>query len=422
MRQRKGFAVVFALAFAVAAGGCTMGSSIASGTAGRGSGSGGAPGSGGQSAGSGGDTPSGGTGAGSQAGGTNGSGGDMSLGGSGQAGDTGASGGEQAAGGSSATGGAAGGGAAGDAGGGSGGAAGGGAAGDAGTTGGGGSVGYHTLANWVSPAANNSNQHGRYFFIANGQKDNNGMACTACHGANLEGGSAPSCASCHSTWKSCTFCHGTTPSQLNPPRGVFDESGTDTLAVGRHVAHMSAGASHAAFACSTCHVVPPDSDVSHTVPYQPSSDLSTTGNHGKVTFSDPATIWNGTTWTVTATTGNPPSARGTCTGGCHSDGRGGAPVKTPYWAGGNWSTGCGNCHAATPSTGHHSHAMSHGATCADCHDGATTSSYASANHMNGKRDYKATVAGQSMTLTASGQGVRCSGSCHGNTSGHNSNW
>jgi len=406
-----------ALGLVLLLGACNMGSSIANGTA--------KPprtdSSGGQTQGSvaasasGGTTGSGGT---SATDGTSATGGSSATGGTTVPAGGGGTGGDSATGGNSATGGR-------SATGGAVPAAGGSVpnGGDAGVgPGSGGATGYHKLAKWMSPAANNPNQHGRYFFISNGQKDDKGVACTACHGANLDGGSGPSCASCHSTWRSCTYCHGTSPSQINPPRGVFDESTTGTLAIGRHVAHLSSGASHTAFDCAACHVVPAAGDVSHTLPYRPSSDLSTEGNHGEVTFSGLAMIWNGTTWNVTATSGTPVSARGTCTGACHSDGRGGAPAKTPYWAGGTWTTGCGNCHAASPSTGHHSHALSNGATCADCHDGATTTSYASANHMNGTRDFKATVQGQSMTLKASGTTIRCSGTCHGNSDGHSSTW
>jgi len=281
-------------------------------------------------------------------------------------------------------------------------------------------TGYHTLAGWASPSGTTSH-HGTGYFLANGQKDENGMACTSCHGANFEGGSGPACASCHSTWRStCTFCHGTSgASAPNPPYGVAGENSTSTLGVGRHTAHLTAGSSHLAFACNSCHVVPATNDITHTVHYKMSADLSTPGHHGDITFSGSGA---GMTWNVAATTGTPVSARGTCSGSCHSNGRGGAPVKTPYWAGGAWTNGCGNCHATTPTSGHHNHALSNGATCADCHTGATTTSYANANHMNGTRNYNAKVAGQSMTLTASGTSVRCNGACHGNSDGHSANW
>src|SRR5512133_410458 len=268
---------------------------------------------------------------------------------------------------------------------------------------------YHTLTNWVSPSANNKNHHGRVYFIAGGKKDDQGLACTSCHGANFEGTtSAPACASCHSNWRSCDFCHGKAPNQFNPPRGVMDEATTATMAVGRHIAHLTGSNSHAAFACNSCHTIPAANDLAHLVGYVPSSDLSTPGHHGDVSFSGTA---NGTTWNVNATTGNPVSARGTCIGACHSNGRGGNPVKTPYWAGGAWNSGCTNCHGATGSTrGEHGHGFP-GSTCADCHTGASATSYTAATHLNGKRDFRTSPGGAAagMTLSASWgcSNVRC---------------
>jgi predicted CxxxxCH...CXXCH cytochrome family protein len=281
------------------------------------------------------------------------------------------------------------------------------------STGGSTSTGYHQLPGWTGARAN-PDHHGRAYFLANGQKDDKGVACTTCHGANLDGGAGPSCASCHSTWRTCTFCHGNaSTSQIHPPTGVSDESTTATLAVGRHVAHLSDGNSHPAFACTTCHTVPASNDISHTLPYQPSADLSTTGHHGDVAFFGLGVIWNGTTWTVTAASGS--TARGTCTGACHSNGRSGAPAKTPYWAGGSWTTGCTNCHGATGQTGgNHGHGFP-GSQCGDCHTGASSTSYTAATHMNGKRDFRSNPGGAASgaTLTVSGSGWNCANSpCH----------
>jgi predicted CxxxxCH...CXXCH cytochrome family protein len=282
-------------------------------------------------------------------------------------------------------------------------------------------TGYHQLANWTEPQANNPNHHGRIYFLGNAHKDENGAECTSCHGQSYEGGSGPACSSCHEEWRSsCTFCHGTAGMfDSAPPRGVWDETSTASLAVGRHVAHLTAGSSHQAFACTSCHQVPAADDVTHTLGYQASTDLSTPGHHGDVNL---AASLPGMTWNVGATSGTPVSARGSCVGGCHSDGRGGAPLKTPYWGGGSWTTGCGNCHAARPNSGHHDHALDEGGTCANCHSGSTTNQYSAATHLNGKREYLGTIQGQGMTLTADpscASGVRCNGSCHGNDEGHN---
>jgi predicted CxxxxCH...CXXCH cytochrome family protein len=280
---------------------------------------------------------------------------------------------------------------------------------------------YHQLANWVGPEANNPNHHGRVYFLGNAHKDENGLECSSCHGKSYEGDAGPACASCHSEWRSsCTFCHGTANLLGGaPPRGVWDETSTASLAVGRHSAHLSAGSSHQAFACGTCHQVPEANDVDHTLSYQASNDLSTPGHHGDVmlTSAVPGMVWN-----VGATSGTPVSTRGSCVGGCHSDGRGGPPAKTPSWAGGNWTNSCANCHSDRPKTGHHDHALGEGGTCANCHAGSTTNQYSADSHLNGKTDYLGTVSGQGMTLTADAScasGVRCNGTCHGNNEGHN---
>lgn len=285
--------------------------------------------------------------------------------------------------------------------------------------------GYHQLLNWVEPLAGNPNHHGRMYFLGNAHKDENGVLCTSCHGANYEGDSGPACSSCHDQWRSsCTFCHGNAgvAGMLGaaPPRGIWDENSTASLAVGRHAAHLSTGASHQAFACTTCHELPASNDVDHTLSYQASVDLSTPGHHGDVSLSG---ALPGMAFKLDATTGTPISARGSCVGGCHSDGRGGAPLKTPYWAGGSWTSSCGNCHAARPNSGHHGHAMGEGnATCKDCHAGSTTDAYSASTHLDGQVQYMATVSGQGMTLTADAKcqsGVRCNGTCHGNSEGHN---
>jgi predicted CxxxxCH...CXXCH cytochrome family protein len=282
-------------------------------------------------------------------------------------------------------------------------------------------TGYHQLANWVEPQANNPNHHGRAYFLGNAHKDENGAECTSCHGKSYEGDSGPACASCHQEWRSsCTFCHGKEGVLGGaPPRGIWDEAGPESLAVGHHAAHLTAGSSHGALPCTACHQVPGADDVEHTLGYQASMDLSTPGHHGDVDLSG---ALPGMTWDVGATTGMPVSARGTCVGGCHSDGRGGQPLKVPYWGGGSWSTGCGNCHSARPKTGHHDHALDEGGTCANCHSGSSASQYAIDTHLNGKLEYLGTIQGQGMTLKADptcASGVRCNGSCHGNDEGHN---
>jgi predicted CxxxxCH...CXXCH cytochrome family protein len=218
----------------------------------------------------------------------------------------------------------------------------------------------------------------------------------------------------------CTSCHGTGAAQVNPPVGVGGEATTNTLAVGRHTAHLTASASHLAVACNTCHVVPGAGDVAHTAGYVASASLAAPGHHGDVTFANQAV---GMAFDVNATQGAPVTARGTCLGACHSNGRGGAPAVTPYWAGGAWPAGCGGCHAGTMQTLPGRHPTHNGeAACTDCHTPAN-----SATHMNGVRNVNAAIVGNVpgggggvVTLApgapgnncAAGQ-VQCNGTCHG---------
>jgi predicted CxxxxCH...CXXCH cytochrome family protein len=259
--------------------------------------------------------------------------------------------------------------------------------------------------------------------------------CPTCHGAVIATYNATTKAA---TWAdrtrhvngtvevvamTCTTCHGTSPSQVNPPVGVSGETTTSTLGVGRHVAHLAASASHVAFACNTCHTVPAAGDTAHALQYVATTDLSAAGHHGDVLFANGGT---GMTFNVSATAGAPVNARGTCTGACHSNGRGGAPVVLPYWAGGTWPTAnvCGNCHAATMSGGLGGRHGKHDgeAVCADCHPAANTST-----HMNGAMNVNSTITGSSSggggSISVKPPGASgnpcaaglfsCTGTCHG---------
>lgn len=274
---------------------------------------------------------------------------------------------------------------------------------------------YHDLPNWTTPKGN-GNHHGSKYFLTNQQRDEHNALCSSCHGANLDGGtSGVSCNnnSCHGgDWKSCNFCHGSAPAQSNPPVGVGGETLTNTLAVGRHVAHLNASSSHVAFACSSCHAVPTAGNVSHALQYVPSAGLQTPGHHGDVAFSGVA---SGMTWNVNATQGNPVTARGTCVGGCHSNGNGGPPNVTPYWAGGSWTTPCNNCHSDPPNNGEHDkHVNGENLPCSSCHFPAN-----SATHLNGQTDVRTNINGPSgggvtYNPNACGNGnPGCTGTCHG---------
>jgi predicted CxxxxCH...CXXCH cytochrome family protein len=267
-------------------------------------------------------------------------------------------------------------------------------------------TGYHDLLGWTAPKGG-TDHHGSNYFMTNQQADEHNTDCTACHGANLDGGSSGiSCDNlgCHTRdWRSCDFCHGTNPGQYNPPAGVGDETATDTLAVGQHAVHLSSSFTHVAFDCDNCHNIPAAGDVSHALGYVPSADLQTEGHHGDVALTGRAA---GMTWDVTDTMGNPITARGSCVGACHSDGNGGPPNVTPYWAGGTWTAGgCGNCHDSAPSSGEHGEHVGE-ATCNQCHPNQSTTP-----HMNGSKDYTGNAI---LTPDGCGPGIpSCDGMCHG---------
>ena len=279
---------------------------------------------------------------------------------------------------------------------------------------------YHDLLGWTSPKTG-ATHHGSRYFLENQQRDEHNRLCTDCHGAGLDGGPGSvgvSCNTCHSTWRDCTFCHGTPPSQSSPPLGIAGETSAATLAVGDHVAHLV----NQGISCTTCHSVPPANNVAHTLSYAPSASLATTGHHGDVTFAGGSGAATASVWNVNATSGNPVTARGTCTLGCHSNGKGGNPVVTPYWAGGAWTSSCGNCHGVPgnstgrPNTGEHSNGGSKHSNipCTGCHPGAP-----GASHLNGTVQLNTPLSynGKSMTWSKNGNcganNITCNGTCHG---------
>ena len=301
---------------------------------------------------------------------------------------------------------------------------------------------YHTLPGWTSPkfdagGAVNPQHHGVAWYLANHGTDDKGAACSSCHGAALDGGPvAVSCnnatIACHGAhaatnasngdWRACTFCHGDATHE-NPPAGVWNEAGTGTLAVGAHTMHLTSTLTHVALTCDRCHTVPATGDVAHTQQYGVSTDLATSGHHGDVTLpAPPAVAWNTGTmlWNVGNTLGTPVTARGTCAGACHSDGRGGAPVVMPYWAGGTWTDGsCNSCHLAVMTSARHTvhTSVDNKNACTVCHPAASSPS-----HVNGIRDVFATIVPTtgtgSITNTRPTTGscanrVQCTGTCHG---------
>jgi predicted CxxxxCH...CXXCH cytochrome family protein len=115
--------------------------------------------------------------------------------------------------------------------------------------------------NWTAGAAHpvgwsNPTSHGVALLDAT-------QDCTACHGADLTGGSSGiSCDSCHAggaAWRTdCTFCHGGSDNTTGaPPVDLHDDTARSARAVGAHTEHVTR-TDHPAYSCSECHRTPTD--------------------------------------------------------------------------------------------------------------------------------------------------------------------
>ena len=216
--------------------------------------------------------------------------------------------------------------------------------------------------------------------------------CTACHGADLTGGtSGTSCDSCHlSGWRTdCTYCHGGTDNTTGaPPRDI---DGLDTgLSFTEHSVHVQEG-NHAAWDCAQCHTTPTDVlSVGHLFVGD------TTPGEAEVAFTDGLSadaVYEGA---------------GTCTNSyCHGDGVTPGAVTTGA------TTDCGSCHGTASSPGtlstvHAAH-FDEGASCEECHAATVSASDTisdPAQHVDGEIDVQP-VSGMVYS------GGTCSGSCHG---------
>jgi predicted CxxxxCH...CXXCH cytochrome family protein len=179
-------------------------------------------------------------------------------------------------------------------------------------------------------------------------------ATAACHGTALTGGaSMVSCASagCHATWQTnCVFCHGGTVNQSGaPPASVDGLTAVSDRHVGAHTTHVTASATHAAYACSACHVTPTtaltpghiDGVADAEVRY---STLNAAGTYAKTTATCGALY-------------------------CHGNGRTSAGTAT--WTSAT-ALGCGSCHNAgnqpsLMSGDHKKHIADENMKCSECH-------------------------------------------------------
>lgn len=233
------------------------------------------------------------------------------------------------------------------------------------------------------PGWDAGNQHGWDF------NDGSPSACTECHGSDLTGGtSGVSCEQCHAAWKtSCTYCHGGTDNGTGaPPAGLNGEAARSTLAVGAHTKHLSVSASHVAWACSACHVVP-------------TSAMS------------PGHLDNGRA-EVDFDGFNPTAAYNYTTGACsnmYCHGNGVTSAGTGTWTSTTAFT-CSRCHGMAPNTGEHpKHVADKGYLCSECHANVVGSTSISdkVHHIDGTVDVN-------VTGWDAGTG-RCTLTCHGET-------
>jgi predicted CxxxxCH...CXXCH cytochrome family protein len=180
------------------------------------------------------------------------------------------------------------------------------------------------------------------------------MTCNSCHGAiagstaSLPGGTHPQgksdCSVCHTGYTnttvnaavhlngrvdlilSCTSCHGdstragTPLQQAAPPADSHGRTAITEVTVGAHQAHLDN-----AVACTTCHAVPADGDVSHS--FAPYATVAFTGN---VVGANNTLV---ATWDRSAAT---------CANYCHNPALGGT-VPTPLWTR-TTPLDCGACH------------------------------------------------------------------------------
>lgn len=196
-------------------------------------------------------------------------------------------------------------------------------------------------------------------------------ACGSCHGLPPPPPHAPStqCSNCHGRvvasdgtikdpalhvngsvevdyGSDCTSCHGS-PGNAAPPRDLKGNEQPSARGVGAHAEHLVQGSTHAAIACSECHVVPVtvnqvghlDNDgiaeisfgpLANTSPHRPSYDPNAVGCTDTYCHRDTKPNWFA-----------PRSSEVAC-GSCHA-----LPPPSPHPAG---AEDCSRCHAGIESS------------------------------------------------------------------------
>ncbi len=216
--------------------------------------------------------------------------------------------------------------------------------------------------------------------------------CRQCHGNTLEGGSGPSCDSCHQAgWRTnCTYCHGGTDSDTGaPPRDLRGANAAAQLSFAAHTAHQSEN-NHIAWDCNQCHTKPMDVLSAGHV-------FDNTPGVAEVNFAGGLSR------------GGVYSGNGQCDNlYCHGTGRANGSYNdsraTPT---------CATCHPNAGLQGRHRNHLGE-ATCSECH-GDTLNNNGTigdiALHVNGHIDVAISAPGFSFV------GGTCNGTCHGE--GHN---
>ena len=221
--------------------------------------------------------------------------------------------------------------------------------------------------------------------------------CTACHGADLAGGSVEvSCDGCHDVgWRTnCIFCHGGTDNNTGaPPRDLSGATAEADLVFRAHTGHVE-GTLHDGFDCGECHERP---------------ESATGDGH----------MFDGTPGVAEVLLGGGLDAAGTYDGAgscsnsyCHENGTG----DNGTWSHTQGAPGCGDCHPGPDSglsawqqmsTPHDYHLDVAGSVCSDCHGdtvAADGSIVGRTLHVNGTREVPIAALDH--------ENGTCNGSCH----------
>jgi predicted CxxxxCH...CXXCH cytochrome family protein len=164
---------------------------------------------------------------------------------------------------------------------------------------------------------------------------------------------------------------------------------TTARGVGAHTTHLTGTTVASAILCTSCHVVPSLTNMSHA------------DGTAQVQFSGTA-VTGGAAASYNATAA-------TCTNYCHGSTLSGGQRTTPVWNSATPTTyrACNACHGLAPNTGEHSEHSR--ISCDRCHgSGYSTSRVVAATHVNGVKNV-ALSAWNASTKT-------CSRACHGSES------